>query len=195
MVMHSNVALRALAFGALLLVAASCSTMKVGTDYYEPFSYEGHDTFAWVSEHPMVVSSPDVSPFAEARLQQAIIDTLQQKGVRYVSDPAQAKLLVGFSMTTKQKISVYPASYPAPYWGMYPWVGSYYNNYYNGVDVHQYSVGRLTIDIFDTEGTLPVWHGWSSKTIGDDGGQKGEGLAQTVAAIFADFPPGSAPKK
>jgi hypothetical protein len=178
-------------FAALLLFAASCSTLKVGTDAYPGFSFEGHDTFTWVAEHPLVASSPDVSPFAEGRLQQAIIDTLQQKGIRYVTDPAQAKLLVGFSMTAKQKISITPAPYPAPYWGMYPWVGGYYDT----VDVRQYSVGRLTIDIFDTEDKQPVWHGWSSKTIGDDGGQKGEGLAQTVAIIFADFPPGSAPKK
>jgi hypothetical protein len=183
------------ATGALLLAAASCSTMKVETDYYEPFSFEGHDSFAWVAEHPMVASSPDVSPFAEGRVQQAIIDTLAQKGIRYVADPAQAKLLVGFSLTAKQKISVTPAYYPAyaPYWGgMYPWVG----NYYQSVDVHQYSVGRLTIDIFDTEDKMPVWHGHASKNIGSDDTQKGEGAARhTVSAILADFPPGAAAKK
>ena len=184
-----SVALRT-ATGVLLLSAAACSTFRVGTDYYEPFSFEGHDTFAWAAEHPMIASSPDVSPFAEGRLQQAIIDALAQKGIRYVADPSQAKLLVGFSMSAKQKVSVTPVSYPAPYWGMYPWVGSYYNN----VDVRQYSVGRLTIDIFDTEGRQPVWHGWAAKTIGSEDGQKGEGLAKAVNKIFADFPPGSTPQ-
>ena len=178
------------ATGVLLLSAVACSTLRVGTDYYESFSFEGHDTFAWAAEHPMIASSPDVSPFAEGRLQQAIIDALAQKGIRYVADPAQAKLLVGFSMSAKQKVSVTPVNYPAPYWGMYPWVGSYYNN----VDVRQYAVGRLTIDIFDTEGRLPVWHGWASRTMGSEDGQKGEGLAKAVNKIFADFPPGSTPQ-
>jgi len=190
MVTHSHIALRFATLGALLLVAASCSTMKVGTDYYEPFSFEGHNSFAWVSDHPMVASSPDVSPFAEGRIKQAIIDTLKTKGIVYVDDPTNAKLLIGFSMSAKEKISVTPAAYPGPYWGPYPWVGNYYQN----VDVRQYSVGRLTIDIFDTEDKQPVWHGWASKTIDDEGGRKGEGAAKAVAAILANFPPGSAPK-
>ena len=77
---------------------------------------------------------------------------------------------------------------PAPYRGMYPWVGDYYQT----ADVRQYSVGRLTIDIFDTEGKLPVWHGHATKTIvNDDGGQKGKWIAKNaVGAILASFPPG-----
>ena len=77
--------------------------MKVSTDYYEGFSFAGHDSFAWVSAHPMVASSVDVSPFAEGRIQQAIINTLQQKGVRYVANPTQAKLLIAFSATAKER--------------------------------------------------------------------------------------------
>lgn len=189
--MYSNTVPRIMTIGALLLLAASCSTVKVGSDYYESFSFEGHDTFAWVSEHPMVASSPDVSPFAEDRIQRAIIDALGAKGIRYVADPKDAKLLIGFSLSSKQKISVTPAAYPAPYWGMYPWVG----NYYQTVDVRQYSVGRFTIDIFDTQDKLPVWHGYATKTMGNnDGGQKGEGAAKAVEAIFAKFPPGTGTK-
>lgn len=188
MTTHSNRSIRFAALGALLFVAASCSTMKIGTDYYEPFSWEGHNSFAWVAEHPMVASSPDVSPFAEGRIQQAIIDTLKTKGIAYVQDPEKAKLLIGFSMSAKEKIRVIPVGgYPGPYWGPYPWVGSYYQN----IDVQAYSVGRLTIDVFDTEDKQPVWHGWASKTIDDEGGRKGEGAAKAVEAILADFPPGS----
>lgn len=171
---------------ALLLLVAACATTKVDTDYYEPFSFAGHDTFAWISEHPMVAHSVDVSPFAEGRIQQSIINTLEQKGIRYVADPADAKLLIGFSVSAKEKISVTPAPYPGPYWGGYPWVGAYYH----GVDVHQYAQGRLTIDIFDTEGQLPIWHGSATRNVGIDDEVKGKGKAnETVGAILAEFPP------
>jgi len=179
---------RAVVFAALLLAVAACATTKIETDYYESFSFAGHDTFAWIAEHPMVVHSVDVSPFAEGRIQQSIINALQQKGIRYVADPADAKLLIGFSVSSKEKISVTSAPYAGPYWGGYPWVGAYYQT----VDVHQYAEGRLTIDIFDTEQKLPVWHGSATKNIGIDDELKGKGTAHDpVAAILAGFPPGA----
>ena len=191
MVAHSRNPQRAVVFAALLLVVVACATTKIETDYYESFSFAGHDTFAWISEHPLVVRSDDVSPFAEGRIQQAIIDTLQRKGIRYVADSADAKLLIGFSVTAKKRISVTSAPYPWPHWGGYPWVGAYYES----VDVRQYAQGRLTIDIFDTEDKLPVWHGSATKNVDIDDEQKGKGMAhEAVGAILAGFPPGAVTK-
>jgi hypothetical protein len=188
MVTHSKTPQRAVVFAALLLAVAACATTKIETDYYEPFSFAGHDTFAWISEHPMVVHSVDVSPFAEARIQQSIINALQQKGIRYVADPTDAKLLIGFGVGSKEKISVTSAPYPGPYWGGYPWIGTYYQS----VDVHQYAQGRLTIDIFDTEEKLPIWHGSATKNIDLDDELTGKGTAHDpVDAILAGFPPGA----
>jgi hypothetical protein len=175
-------------FAALLLIVSACEATRVQSDYLESFSFAGHDTFAWVSEHPMVVHSADVSPFAEERIAQAIINVLQQKGVRHVDHPADAELLVGFTVSAKEKISVHSTPYPVPYWGMYPWVG----DYYQGAYVHQYTEGRLTIDIFDTAEKLPVWHGSATKNVGVDDEQKGKRMAnEAVAAILATFPPGA----
>jgi len=172
-------------FAALLLMSA-CETIHVQTDYNQSFSFAGHDTFAWVSEHPMVIHSVDVSPLAEGRIEQAIISAMQAKGVRYVADAADAELLVGFSVSAKEKISVTSVPYPGPYWGPYPWVGAYYDT----VDVHQYSVGRLTIDIFDIAEKLPVWHGSATKNIGVDPVVQGKQVAsEAVPKILAKFPP------
>ena len=188
MVMHSKTPLRSVACAALVLALAACETIQVDTDYYESFSFVGHDTFAWVSEHPMVAHSVDVSPFAEGRIEAAIIAAMQKNGIRYVENPADAKLLVGFSVSAKEKISVTPIAYPAPYWGMYPWVG----NYYQTVDVRQYSQGRFTIDVFDTEDKLPVWHGSAMKNIDDHDELKGRGLArEAVGKVLAGFPSGT----
>jgi hypothetical protein len=186
-------------FAALLLVSA-CETIHVQTDYDQSFSFAGHDTFTWVSEHPMVIHSVDVSPFAEGRIEQAIISALQAKGVRYVTDPAEAELLVGFSVSARERISVTSVPYPGPYWGPSPWIGPYpgpywgpypwVGAYYDTVDVHQYSVGRLTIDIFDIAEKLPVWHGSATKNIGVDPVVQGKQVAsEAVPKILATFPP------
>jgi hypothetical protein len=183
---HSKAGVRC-AVAALLLLAGACTTVKVSTDYDKTFSFAGHDTFAWVSPHPMVAKSADVSPLAEGRLQRAIVEAMQRNGIRYVSDPADAALLVAFSLGSKEKIVVTPSFYTATYWGHYPWVGSYYNT----VDIRQYAVDRLTIDIFDTGREAPVWHGSATKSAGGIGDeQKGEGMARhAVDKILAGFPP------
>jgi len=171
----------------MLLILAACASIKISTDYDHGFSFAGHDTFAWVSEHPMVASSPDVSPLAEGRLERAIIDALQRRGIRYVADAADAALLVGFSLGSKQQIRVTPAFYSVGYWGRYPWVGAYYDS----IDIQQYSVDRLTIDVFDRERERPVWHATASKAAGIGNEQKGEGMARNaVERMLADFPPG-----
>jgi len=177
---------RSIVIGVLLSVAVACSTLRVSTDYDQTFSFAGHDTFTWVSDHPMVAHSPDVSPLAEGRLQRAIIEAMQHNGIRYVDKPADAALLVGFSLGSKEKIVVTPTSYTGAYWYRYPWVGSYYQN----LDVRQYAVGQLTIDIFDTEGKRPVWHGSAQKAMDINDDQKGEGMARNaVSKILAGFPP------
>ena len=179
-----------IATGGLLLLLAACSTVRVTTDYDHSFSFAGHDTFSWVSPHPMVASSPDVSPLAEDRLKRAITAALESRGIRYVENSADAALLVGFSLGSKQQIRVTPGFYSVGYWGPYPWVGAYYDS----IDIQQYSVDRLTVDVFDREGKTPVWHAMASKVAGIGNQQKGEGMARNaVGKMFADFPPGSVP--
>ena len=169
------------------LLIASCATLRISTDYDHGFSFAGHQTFAWVSEHPMVASSPDVSPLAEGRLERAIIDAMQRNGIRYVDSAADADLLVAFSLGSKQQIRVTPAFYSVGYWGPYPWVGAYYGS----IDIQQYSVDRLTIDVFDREREMPVWHATATKVAGIANEQKGEGMARNaVGKMLADFPPG-----
>jgi Domain of unknown function (DUF4136) len=185
----SNRTALTVATSGLLLLLTACSTVNVTTDYDHNFSFAGHETFAWVSEHPMVAHSPDVSPLAEGRLERAIIDAMQRNGIRYVENAADADLLVGFSLGSKQQIRVTPGFYSASYWGRYPWIGAYYDS----INIEQYSVDRLTIDVFDQQREVPIWHGTATKVAGIANEQKGEGMARNaVAKMLADFPPPSA---
>jgi len=170
---------------AAVSILAACSTVQVDSDATQHFTLSGHDTFAWISDHPMVAYSPDVSPAAEDRIKQAIVEALLSKHIAYSSDPARATLLVAFTLTGMEKASVLQPGYPGPNWGMYPWVGSYYET----TAVNQHRVGTLTINIFDVEGKQSVWHGWASKTV-DEKPKSGEAAAKAVPKILANFPSG-----
>jgi len=180
---------RAVVVAGLLVGLQACETMKVNSDYDRSVSFTGYDTFSWISEHPMVSHAPEVSPIAERRIQDAIVDTLGAKGIRYVPNQADADFVVGFSVGSREKVSVTSTTYPVAYRGVYRWGGMYYND----VDVRQYTEGRLAIDVFDTREKRPVWHGYVTKNVtSSDQNKREELIREAVAKILAGFPPGVA---
>ena len=177
--------------GCVVLIGA-CETINTRSDYDHSVDFSGYDSFAWISDKPMVVASPEVSPLAQSRIQNAIRRTLESKGMRFVEDATDADFVVGFTVGTRQQVRVdttpiypYPAGYRGPYrWG-YP--------YYQDVDVREYTQGRLAIDVFDAAEKQPVWHGFATKNItGADQADPEPLITKAVEAILKDFPPGTA---
>jgi hypothetical protein len=62
------------------------------------------------------------------------------------------------------------------------------------VDVYQYTVGQLSVDVFDTKTRRPLWHGQATQTV-TPGKLKPEKVDKIVGDIMARLPAqtGSAP--
>lgn len=164
----------------------ACETIKVVSDHDPSFSFAGYDSYAWISEHPMVSSAQGINPLLEGRIMAVIQESLGQKGMKLVADPAQADFVVAFGVGARDRVSVTSTPYPVAYRGAWRWGGAYYND----VDVRQYTEGRLAIDIFDADEKRPVFHGYATANIsGADQAKRQQMLREAVARILAEFPP------
>jgi hypothetical protein len=177
---------RTVALSLLLLASAACESIQTNSDFNPAFDFSNYHTFSWISDNPMVASSPTVSSLTQGRVELAIIDVLQQKGITFVSNPAQADFVIAFTAGSHQKVRVDTTTYPMGYQGPYMWGAGYYQD----IDVREYTQGRLSIDMFDTKLRQPVWHGWGTKSVtGSDQKDPAPAIHKAVAAILKDFPP------
>jgi hypothetical protein len=177
----------------VLVLASGCESISTKTDYDTAFDFSGYHTFSWISKSPLVSKSPEVSPLAEGRIENAVRSVLSGKGFRFVDDPAKADFVVAFTLGARQQVRVTSNPYAAGY-GMRPymWGGPYYQD----IDVREFTQGRLAIDIFDVKQKQPVWHGHATKSISSSDQKNAEELInKAVAAILAGFPPTSAPNR
>lgn len=174
---------------ALLAMVFGCqSTTKGQWDFDPSADFASYQTFAWISEHPMILgpsAQRQVSPLLEGRIMNAIGDALKRNGYRQVADSSQADVAVAFTVGARDQIQV--TSYPSNYRGAWRW-GGYWGT---DVDVRSYTEGRLSIDVFGVEEQRPVWHGWATKRISRKTEENPEPvIREVVDAILANFPRG-----
>lgn len=166
-------------------VAAGCDTLKTNADYNRAFDFSHYRTFSWISDNPAVAETP-LNPLTPGRIQLAIVDVLQEKGITFVSDPKAADFVVAFTVGAHEKVRIDTTNYPIGYRGPYTWGWGYYQD----IDVHEYTQGRLAIDVFDTQTRQPVWHGWGTKNVTSADQKNAEhAIRNAVDAILKDFPP------
>ena len=180
--------MRATAIFAVFALSA-CETIHVVSDHDPAFSFAGYDSFAWMSEHPMISAGPGTNPLLEGRIMAAITETMRAKGVSFVPNAERADFVVSLSVGARERISVTSTPYPIAYRGAWRWGRAYYND----VDVRQYTEGRLAIDIFDAKEKRPVWHGYATTNICSvtDRAERQALLREAVTKILAEFPPKS----
>ncbi|MBV1905448.1 MAG: DUF4136 domain-containing protein [Pseudomonadales bacterium] len=174
----------------LITLLSGCTSSAV-VDYDRSVQFERYKTFAFISDHPMILGSTSfpVSPLLEGRLTQAIQTSLQSRGLVFSTDRETADVAVSFTVGSREKISVdsYPSAYQG-YYGRYDWGAGYY--YGNDVSVRQYTQGLLAIDLFDVKARQPVWHAKASQQITSKMQKKPESFIQKIVdSMLSKFPP------
>jgi hypothetical protein len=190
-----GLSIRVLGLATLLMVAAACETLQVGSDYDRAASFSGFHTFVIMPRQRSEVSNPLVVQ----RTEDAIRSYLVGRGYQYVGDPAKADFAVDFTIGSRERtdIQTYPqpwggpwATGPGGWYGTPGWTGPYWGN---AIDVRQYTEGTLSIDVFDDRTNRPVWHGWARKTLSQsDIENSAEPIRGAVAAVLEKFPPQTA---
>ena len=181
-----------------MVLAACASTFEATYDHDRNHDFSSYQTFAWISEHPMVVAENVgvVNPLLESHVMNAMESGLRAKGFRLVQNPQAADFVIAFTVGSREKIRVdsYPTMAGGAYVGAYPrhwgWGGGYYGYAGTETTVRQYTKGTLAVDIFDVKERRPVWHAVATKTIHDkDREEIVETVNAAVNSILGGFPP------
>ena len=174
---------------------AACATgFKATYDSDPAHDFSGYQTFAWISENPMVVgpSNRVPNPLLEPKIMAAIEEDMTAKGYTKVDNPESADFVLSFTVGSREEIKVnsYPATYAGyGYRGAWGWGGPYYGMA-TETQVRQYQKGMLALDVFDVKERRPVFHAVAEKSITESDRKKmDETIQAAVDAVVAAFPP------
>ena len=179
---------------ACLLLAGCATTMTATSDFDETVDFSKYRTFSWIGPNPLIrsVTQRPLSPLVEQRLMTNTRELLPARGLSFVENPAEADLLVAFTIGSRDGIRI--DSIPTPWTHARPtgprrtaWRGYWPGN---TVTTRQYTEGQLAVDMFDVAEARPVWHGTTGRQLTrSERESPDELLREALEAIFEKFPP------
>ena len=186
---------------ALFLAACASSPPKPEVDYKADYNFSNIKKLAFYKGSGDVTGDNplQLSDFQKERVDDALQFALENKGMQFVSDPAEADMLVSWHLVTENRTDVRTYETPA-YGGAY--YGGYgrYNRYsmYNcwscmptqtEVSVKNYTQGMFIVDMIDPQLRKSVWRSViQSKLKGKHDADQGK-YNEAATVIFASFPP------
>ncbi|MEM9044651.1 MAG: DUF4136 domain-containing protein [Pseudomonadota bacterium] len=185
---------RGLAIAGLSLLAACSTAPKVFVDRDPAAELTGYKTFVWAQDPPLIQDGDyPISPLAERRMTQAIEGVFIEKGYQLSQDPETADFAVTYTLGVRDRIKT--RSYPSTYVSVgrsYRWGGRYYGLTpfpTTETRVVEYKEGSLSIDVYDVQERIPVWHASASKRLSDAQLREASANADEAARlVLADFP-------
>ncbi|WP_034259433.1 DUF4136 domain-containing protein [Altibacter lentus] len=165
----------------LLFVVASCSTVRVATDYDREANFSTYNTYAFYKPG---IDKAKISDLDKKRILRAIDTELMAKGMNKSESP---DLLVSIFTKERERVDVYNNNFGFG-WGWNPW---WFGNGYN-TSVSTRTEGTLYIDLIDAKTNELVWQGMgTSNLVTRDIDKKEERIRKIVNEILAKYPPGT----
>lgn len=162
----------------LLFLVASCSSVRVTTDYDTNTDFSKYKTFAFYKKG---IDKVDISDLDKKRILKAVESEMLALGFSKSENP---DLLVNIFTKSRQKVDVYNNMY----FGWHPW---YYGPNF-GMHITKYTEGTLFIDLIDANKKELAWQGIGSGALNTSGNviKKEERIKNFVAQIMEKYPPG-----
>ena len=164
-----------------IVLFASCSSVRVATDYDKKANFDSYNSFAFFKPG---IDKAKISDLDKKRILRSIESQMALKGMTKSATP---DLLVSIFTKENERVDVYNNYYGrgggwGPYWGS----GFYGNN------VSTTTEGSLYIDLIDAKTNELVWQGIgrSSLYTGNDIDKKEEKINTIVSEILMQYPPG-----
>ncbi|MXU64072.1 DUF4136 domain-containing protein [Oceanomicrobium pacificus] len=191
--------IRGFAAALLSLTLLACTpSVNGGGDLNPAVDVSRFQTFSWAANPPLVSRQGDgiANPVLEAQLEQTVAAVLRGKGYRFVSNPAQADFVVGYTIGARERTRVSSA----PSYGLSTGFGGYYGGF--GLSYYQpniittnYTEGQFAIDILDRRARQPAYHGVATRNIySGESGASAEIVQSVVLTALRDFPSRAAPQ-
>lgn len=165
----------------LLFLVASCSSVRVTSDYDTTTDFSKFKTFAFYKKG---IDKVEISDLDKRRILKAIENELLAKGLTISNNP---DILVNIFTKSRQKVDIYNNN--NMYFGWHPW---YYGPNF-GTHISKYTEGTLFVDLIDAKSKELAWQGIGSGALNTTGNvtKKEERIKEFVAEILANYPPGT----
>ena len=169
-----------LALLLLVVVLASCNTVRVASDYDQEVNFGQYQSFAFFKPG---IDKAEISDLDKKRILRAIEAEMLAKGFTKSEDP---DLLVSIFTKTKENINIYNNPYGYGYgWGWYPYYWAHGHNTINST-----TEGTLYIDLIDADKKELVWQGMGTAALASEVDRKQERINEIVREILEKYPPG-----
>ncbi|MDC6355643.1 MULTISPECIES: DUF4136 domain-containing protein [Robiginitalea] len=168
---------------------ASCSSVRVASDYDRDADFSRYATYAF---YKTGIDKAQISDLDKKRILRAIDNEMSSRGFVKSQNP---DLLISIFTTEKDRVDVYNNNFGWGWgwgWGWYnPWVwGPGGWNY--GPTVTTRTEGTLYIDLIDAEAKELVWQGKGTGILGNTSNieKKEARIRAFVSRILERYPPG-----
>lgn len=172
-----------LIFAFILVVAASCSTIRVSSDFDKTAGFAAYKTYAFTAE---ALSLP-VNDLNRNRILSAIETELAAKG--FTKTETNPDVLIDVTIKGEQKQTATATNSGGYGYGYrYGWGGGFSTT---TINYDTYVDGTLFIDMIDASKKQLVWQGRGTKTVEPEASQKRreENINYAVKQIFLQYPP------
>jgi len=168
----------------ILIVAASCSSVKVSSDFDKSAGFASYKTYVFTEE----AKSLQLDDLNKNRILTAIETELAAKG--FSKAESNSDVLIDVKLKGEQKQTATATNSGGGY-------GYGYRYGYGGgfstttINYDTYVDGTLFVDMIDAKKNQLVWQGRGTKTINPDANQKKreENINYAVKLIFQQYPP------
>jgi hypothetical protein len=175
----------------LALLAASCSPIKIVSDYDKSIDFTQYKTFeyyGWAEESDKILNR-----FDRERIEKAFGEEFAARGLTYVKE--NGDLIVTLFIVVEQKTQ---KSASTTHYGGYGYYGGYYGygpgynwgpNYSTTtISEYDYQVGTLVCDVFDAKDKKLIWEGIGTGTVDENPDNRDRNIPKAVKAIMARYP-------
>lgn len=165
----------------LFMVVASCSSVRVASDFDKNANFDQYKTFAF---YKTGIDKAEISDLDKRRILRAIESELMAKGFTKSENP---DMLVSIFTKTREQVNVYNNGF-GPYGYGWGWSPYYWNNYNTSVSTT--TQGTLYIDLIDAKKKELVWQGMGTGYLTQRMEKKDERIQEFVSKIIEKYPPG-----
>ncbi len=174
--------LQTISLSLLFVVIASCSSVRVASDYDSKADFSQYKTFAFFKGG---IDKAEISDLDKRRILRAIEAELMAKGFTKSENP---DMLVSIFTKSREKINVYNNSGWGGYgygWGWNPW---YWGG--NRSTITRKTEGVLYVDLIDANKKELVWQGMGTGYLAQGKERKEARIKEFVGKIMEKYPPG-----
>lgn len=162
-----------------LLLFASCSSVRVASDYDTSVNFNNYNSYAFFKPG---IDKAEISDLDKRRILRAIDAELSAKGMQKSESP---DLMVSIFTKANERVNVYQNHYG---WGS-PWGWGWGHPWDGSTSVSRTTEGTLYIDIIDAKTNQLIWQGIGTAPLTRNMEKKEAMIQEVVAKILEKYPP------